>query len=467
MRPPVIQPKLAVSTPGDPSERQADRVADQVTGPAPLAAQTSHSNEDSPTNSPQSTLPRLIPGNGQTLPAGERDFFEPRFGHDFSSVRIHADARAATSAELLNARAYTLGSDVVFGPGQYAPGTGEGRRLLAHELAHVVQQSSGNAGPALQRQLKVTGDKADIKAMLTLLGTTSGLTLAHDPKTTLVSWAAAKSKAKVVSAELAKTLQTIIDDPKQDAEINLGRKQAGVSFGSFPEDLSQSLIQEVRIDQMLDLEKGAPGAGAAKLAHEITENYTGHSLQTYNWTTAFSLSHTEGLRVENQVERETGFAGDRRNTFMVLTGKGKKEIITEIEDRTGYFLVYDQKFGAGSDKVLNARRVPRVKVATHTIDGFTAKSTDIPTGAKKALAALAADMKNNPTASALVEGFASAGKTHDKNEALAADWAELVQNEVIAAVGDVMNTSWRRFTLQNSADKTLNRVVVTLERPDL
>ncbi len=65
---------------------------------------------------------------------------EPRFGHDFSQVRIHTDERAAETARAVNALAYTVGRDVVFGAGQYAPQTDEGRRLLAHELTHVVQQ---------------------------------------------------------------------------------------------------------------------------------------------------------------------------------------------------------------------------------------------------------------------------------------------------------------------------------------
>ncbi len=72
---------------------------------------------------------------------------EPRFGHDFSQVRIHTDERAATSAQTVDASAYTVGQNVVFGAGQYTPGTGDGQRLLAHELAHVIQQERGGAAP--------------------------------------------------------------------------------------------------------------------------------------------------------------------------------------------------------------------------------------------------------------------------------------------------------------------------------
>jgi hypothetical protein len=77
---------------------------------------------------------------GRPLDPGARAFFEPRLGVDFGRVRIHTDARAAESAQAVGARAYTVGSDVVMGAGQFAPRTPAGQRLLAHELAHVVQQ---------------------------------------------------------------------------------------------------------------------------------------------------------------------------------------------------------------------------------------------------------------------------------------------------------------------------------------
>ncbi|MCK6508261.1 DUF4157 domain-containing protein, partial [Myxococcota bacterium] len=79
---------------------------------------------------------------------------ETRFGHDFGRVRIHADAQAAASAKAVEARAYTVGNAIVFGPGHYAPHTHPGRRLLAHELSHVLQQRALPAGaPApLQRE---------------------------------------------------------------------------------------------------------------------------------------------------------------------------------------------------------------------------------------------------------------------------------------------------------------------------
>jgi hypothetical protein len=89
---------------------------------------------------------------------------EPRFGHDFSRVRVHTDARAAESAEAVHATAYTVGRDVVFGAGQYAPQSEAGRRLLAHELAHVVQQDSGALPQSSGLQVNPAGDRFEQEA---------------------------------------------------------------------------------------------------------------------------------------------------------------------------------------------------------------------------------------------------------------------------------------------------------------
>jgi hypothetical protein len=87
----------------------------------------------------------VLQATGQPLDAETRAFMEARFGHDFGQVRVHTDARAAESARAVNAAAYTVGRDIVFAPGHFAPGTQAGRHLLAHELTHVVQQAPGVA----------------------------------------------------------------------------------------------------------------------------------------------------------------------------------------------------------------------------------------------------------------------------------------------------------------------------------
>jgi hypothetical protein len=93
-----------------------------------------------------------LSGRGQELSDPVKSYFEPRFGKDFGSVRVHTDSRAAQLARSLNARAFTVGSDVVFGAGEYAPQTLEGKRLIAHELTHVLQQ--GNDRGTIRRKIQ-------------------------------------------------------------------------------------------------------------------------------------------------------------------------------------------------------------------------------------------------------------------------------------------------------------------------
>ncbi|HTQ29767.1 MAG TPA: DUF4157 domain-containing protein, partial [Opitutaceae bacterium] len=87
---------------------------------------------------------------GRPLDAESRAFMEPRFGYDFSRVRVHADSQAAKSAEAVNAQAYTVGSNIIFGANQGGAGNLSHPRLLAHELAHVVQQGGRQPGGSLQ-----------------------------------------------------------------------------------------------------------------------------------------------------------------------------------------------------------------------------------------------------------------------------------------------------------------------------
>ncbi len=156
-----FQAKLAMSQPGDRWEQEADRMAESVvsgvhsdTKPSPRSGQmtkqsTSRSNiggEVPP------AVHEAIRAPGRPLGPAVRMVMEDRFAYDFSQVRIHDDRQAAESARQVNALAYTVGRDVVFNAGQYAPDNPGGQRLLAHELTHVVQQAGGSAAPVIARQ---------------------------------------------------------------------------------------------------------------------------------------------------------------------------------------------------------------------------------------------------------------------------------------------------------------------------
>jgi len=101
---------------------------------------------------------------GRPLENATRAFMEPRFGHDFSHVRVHTDATAAASARAVQALAYTVGRDVVFGEGQYRPGSDAGRRLIAHELAHTLQQRGETDRISGPLELAPQGDAAEKEA---------------------------------------------------------------------------------------------------------------------------------------------------------------------------------------------------------------------------------------------------------------------------------------------------------------
>src|SRR5712692_284709 len=103
-------------------------------------------NQAEPTQVPP-IVHEVLRSPGQPLDPATRAFMEPRFGHDFSQVRVHTDAQAGESARAVNARAYTVGHNIVFDAGQYAPETSAGRRLLAHELTHVLQQTFVSSQP--------------------------------------------------------------------------------------------------------------------------------------------------------------------------------------------------------------------------------------------------------------------------------------------------------------------------------
>ncbi|UCF91848.1 MAG: DUF4157 domain-containing protein [Desulfobacterales bacterium] len=404
----------------------------------------------------------IIQGEGQPLPASERAFFEPRFGHDFSSVRVHADGQAAHLAQAVNARAFTLGSDVFFGQSQYAPQSSEGRRLLAHELTHVVQQldarPSGLRGSepqnpsaqgaeraresvgrhagasrlpvpmerpclagafwGIQRKLLVSGKAhKDIRALLDLLEPASGFTLEHNPKTGEVSIVA--SVRRPPSQVLAGQLATIIDEPKQNAELNVGLRQEGVGFGKFP--FSGPLIQEIDLDDIQRLEAKAPGSGVAFLIHEIVENFHAHSpaLSDFSRTIVFAESHAEALEVESLVAGE--LVGPGRRVAHAWASIGS-DVVREINDYERYFLVVDHR----GNLLTDARQVSRVNVSTHTLAGFAKGSEVVPRTAQSMITAVAADLQAHPTATVRIE----AGDTDPK---LAQRRARAVQDAILQA----------------------------------
>lgn len=154
-----LQRKLSIGASNDLLEREADQVADRV-----LAAPANTTISTAPPHIQRFTgqttgqadvapdsVDRVLASPGRPLETSLQQDMGQRFGHDFSRVRVHTGDEAARSAQDVNASAYTVGHNIVFGAGQFTPSINSGRKLLAHELTHVVQQSSRDTHPLIQR----------------------------------------------------------------------------------------------------------------------------------------------------------------------------------------------------------------------------------------------------------------------------------------------------------------------------
>lgn len=179
---PMLQAKLTVNEPGDQYEQEADRVAEQIMrmpdptigihspslrlqrkcgcgGSASSCEECAgrkvqlqrHATGGQTNAAVPNIVHNVLQAPGQPLNQSTRAFFESRLGRDFSQVRVHIGGEAAESARQVRARAYTLNNHIVFGAGEYAPSSSRGRQLLAHELAHVVQQDGAPAPGVIQR----------------------------------------------------------------------------------------------------------------------------------------------------------------------------------------------------------------------------------------------------------------------------------------------------------------------------
>jgi outer membrane protein OmpA-like peptidoglycan-associated protein len=220
----------------------------------------------------------VLSSPGQPLDFPTRAFFEPRFGRDFSAVRIHADPRAAASAAALRARAYTVANDVVFGDGHYAPDGTPGRGLLAHELAHVVQQTQGRDARARVTAISTPGDAGELEADSAARRIMSGETIAlrHRANRGIVQRQDVDAPADVTPAD--KPAEKPLSRPE---EIQLSRTSPGeitgtanpptISLFNFAID-SAALKSKHRalIAELADILKG-PGS------ENITILVTGHA----------------------------------------------------------------------------------------------------------------------------------------------------------------------------------------------
>jgi uncharacterized protein DUF4157 len=268
----TVQRKMTVSAPGDQYEREADRVADEVMrmpaddSPPTIQRMCTECSEEqsvqrmctdcseeqevqrqvddeeegtlqgkregaSPSQAPAGFGARLDSlGGGSELPAAARAHFEPRFGRRFDNVRVHDGNAAAALAGSVRARAFTVGRDIVFGSGQFAPQSERGQRLVAHELVHTIQQSGGE-GAAVQRQ----GEEGDQQPQAAETGLIDGLV---DPRPMLVPDGISDIDPQEQAMVQRAASDDVLDHPEESAAAETPY-ETGVSRGALAAALGE------------------------------------------------------------------------------------------------------------------------------------------------------------------------------------------------------------------------------------
>jgi hypothetical protein len=291
---PALQPKLVINKPGDEYEQEANQVAEQVMHRTAVEYPISDDEDEAEyslkrkqagepganaaTQSPD--VPPIVhdvlnSSGGQPLDTTTRAFMEPRFSHDFSGVRVHTDAKAAESAREVNALAYTVGQDVVFGAGQYVPHSSTGQTLLVHELAHAIQQTRGGPSPS-RFAPNASNERAAIQAAsmvalggVAIVGGASGVGIACAPRSLEVSLDPATLSFTELEGEINEIQQHLDANPvsseendrlrevqgalgkelakRRKQEEGGGKRRPKVNTSQVPRSLTESL----RIDETL------------------------------------------------------------------------------------------------------------------------------------------------------------------------------------------------------------------------
>ncbi|MCR8557638.1 DUF4157 domain-containing protein [Mucilaginibacter sp. BJC16-A38] len=265
-----FQPKLTINQPNDVYEQEADAMADKVMRMAAPSTNASAffkpanntlqrkcracEDEEEHVHRKESDVNEVTGGHGldnyvsslsssgQQMSAESKSFFEPRFGHDFSNVRIHTDTVAAKSAQSINALAYTTGNNIVFNAGQYSPDSDGGKRLMAHELTHVVQQQGpgANLQRFIQRQSitmdsgRLVGDtgnlKEDVVEVIESLHRSNSLSHA-DYSAELLAIAAIPPMTFVPAASIPKTIAAIATNEQAVLSKQVAQNIYGLTLG--------------------------------------------------------------------------------------------------------------------------------------------------------------------------------------------------------------------------------------------
>jgi outer membrane protein OmpA-like peptidoglycan-associated protein len=346
-----------------------------------------------------------------------------------------------------------------------------------HAVARLVQPRA--SARTLQRRLVASGSDADFDRFRTLVEPAMGVLLARDTATNVVTMIGSLVDP-ATSPALLDILGNIIDDPVQDAEVHFGEHQPRVAVGMFPEppDMTGATEQRIDLDDIENIEAGAPGNGIAKFAHEIRENYVAHGALAAAGVNQFPAAHEAGVAAESRVAGELVGPGDRvADRDAIDPADANKR--TRVQDFQFYYLVFDlTRTPATNDfAVSNARQAAKTQVSQRTVDSFANNSDAFPGGGAASAGAVAADLAvaAHPQATVLIEGFTDSTGNAGINDPLSRRRAESARAAIIAAgapVGpgsfEVRGRGANNFVAGNAtaADRARNRrVVITVTEP--
>lgn len=364
----LLQSDIAVGAPDSPFEREADRAADTVMR-MPLAQGSENGLSDAQP-SPRSKMASSAFGGGRPLGRAERDFFEPRFGADFSNVRVHAGADAAEASRGLNASAFTIGRDIAFGRGRYAPHTTAGRRLMAHELAHVVQQSRGlgksaSHSPAaslsslpseqVQRTFIATGETADFVSMVNrILEVQFRIAVSRTGEVSIHSTSIQGPPTRDAQ-ELLRVIRMVVNDSKTTSiEFIRGNSSTRASdrnviVGNYR--LSRVDLDDVEAFGFVSSHSRMGDNAAVQLVHEITEQFR---KQVHG--EGFRTAHRAGYAAQ---ERVLGATLVNETPMTPIRGTTMGEVTTTYRYPDGREVDVITRMDFSNGQIVSVRRVVR------------------------------------------------------------------------------------------------------------
>jgi lipoprotein-anchoring transpeptidase ErfK/SrfK len=236
----------------------------------------------------------VITSGGSPLSDATREFFEPRFGFNFSQVRVHVDSKAAKSADAVNAVAYTVGRDIVFADGQYAPHSDAGRKLLAHELTHVVQQQHS------------------VSSLPIAMGDQKGLAEEEATRNAGVVGSTLGDQTSTTPAPVLLQMQAPNAGEKSKARQTPSKSKASAIVARIVVDLSRQKCFAYSRDQLLfeyHCVTGREGKKTSLGTHRVIKKYEKYTSKKYGAPMNYALRFTDDFQAIHH--SSAGFVGLR------------------------------------------------------------------------------------------------------------------------------------------------------------